>query len=69
MCKNEYTICVTLKELKSSVGRGGRRACHEIVKDGKWKMTEVWPEEPIMDLNMSSSIFCRIFYKIWMSLV
>lgn len=41
MCKNEYIICVILKEFKFSVGRGGRRVCYEIVKDGKWKMIEV----------------------------
>lgn len=40
ICKSEYAICVTLKELKFSRENGGSQACTQIVKDETWKITE-----------------------------
>lgn len=40
-CRNEYTICVTLKKLKFSGENGGSQTDTQIVKDEKWKMTEM----------------------------
>lgn len=69
-CRNEYTICVTLKELKFNGENGGSQACTQIVKDENWKMTERCDLRDLYVFKYVQFSSCWwIFSMLWMSFI